>query len=216
MSSQGQNQVLDEKHCFQEIPPAVTIVFVCFSMFYQGRSSVNFPMPNTHECEHTGACLCRHYTCAWSWGGIPRWMEGTSSVPQEFQGQHISTIIKSLSILRPFLLLQQRPLSVFEVSYWSHFLLKLQEKCLARPTLMLIHLLDSYLNDVANNFQLWIQIYVFLSTRKRGTMFLSSIMRTGYKTCRALYKVKMQAPCWKTIKNFMTVKGENQTKLRAL
>lgn len=42
MSPCGQTQALDEKHCFQEIPLAVTIVFVCFLMFYQGRPTVSF------------------------------------------------------------------------------------------------------------------------------------------------------------------------------
>lgn len=63
MSPWGQNQALDEKHCFQEIPLAVIIVFVCFLMFYQGRPSVSLPTPNMHEHEHTGTCLCRHYMC---------------------------------------------------------------------------------------------------------------------------------------------------------
>lgn len=79
----GQNQGLDEKLCFWKVPPAVTIVFVCFSMFYQGRLSVSFPTPNTHERERAGTCLFRHRECAWSWGRLPHWMDATNSVPQE-------------------------------------------------------------------------------------------------------------------------------------
>lgn len=123
--------------------------------------------------------------CRVHWGALVRFLR---------KSLDLSTMIKCLFVLRPFPLLQQKLSSLWAVSFWSHFLWKLERKSSPKPTLIFIHL-DSYLNYMARHLWHGIQGSSFVSSRKeRGTMFLSSVMRTGYRICKAQSKMKRQAP----------------------
>lgn len=152
----GRNRVQNEEHYFQKLPPAVVIVFVCFLVFHEGRPDVNFPTPNTHVCGHIGLCLCRQLQMYLELGWNSTLTRGHQFSSSEVKGQYISTIIKSLFIQA----ISSSPAEA-TINICSQFLkslsLKLDRKSSPRPTLILIHHLDSYLNDIASNFPLWIQ-----------------------------------------------------------
>lgn len=107
----------------------------------------------------------------------------------------------SACAIRPFPLLQQTSSPTFAVSFWSLFFFQAGKNIFTHAILLLIHL-DSYLDYTASHSWRWIQVSSFVSTRKRSTLFLSSVMRTGYRILGAQCKTKGAGPLLKYYAEF--------------
>lgn len=166
---------------FWKHPLTPIIVFVSFLTFCKGGSDCRPNSQSTRAWVSAGTATClgpRRITHS---------LEETGSGPRRAQRQCCQYHSKAPVCLRPLPLLQQKSPSIFMVSFWGHFLSKLERTSSPRPTPILIHL-ESYLNGLVGRFWHWTQVSSFISTRKRGTMFLS--LRTGCIISEARYQMK--------------------------
>ena len=122
-------------------------------------------------------------SCAWSWNGIPCSLGGTGLVPQKVSR---SQYHNKMPVGPQAFASSPAETLINMCSFWSHFLLKPERKSSPKPTL--------HLNPSRFLLELYCQPLVMVDSgffisihQERGTMFQSSVLRTGYIICEAQF-----------------------------
>lgn len=149
--------------------------------FYKGRA--DHLVPNTKStCTRAYVCFCRHCRCAWSRNGIPCSLGSTGLVPQKV----LRSQYHNKMPFGPQAFASSPAETLINMcSFWSHFLLKPERKSSPKPTLHFnprrfpLELYGQSLVTVDSGF------FISIHQKERGTMFQSSVLRTGYIICEA-------------------------------
>lgn len=172
-----------QKHYFKNILPSPLPSLYPFFLktFYKGRA--DHLVPNTKStCTRAYVCFCRHCQCAWSRNGIPCSLGSTGLVPQKV----LRSQYHNKMPFGPQAFASSPAETLINMcSFWSHFLLKPERKSSPKPTLHFnprrfpLELYGQSLVTVDSGF------FISIHQKERGTMFQSSVLRTGYIICEA-------------------------------